>query len=810
MERESKTETRAIERFELLRRLGAGAMGVVYEARDRERDRIVALKTLPIAESDALFRFKREFRTLADISHPNLVNLYELFIEPDQSFFTMEKVDGASFIDHVRGGAAKIGDLDTIIHEPAPISEPARPRLGDDTLLQAEPAPDDRTGEPTVLGSTTPETSTPIGDRVHAGGLDLERLRAALRQLVEGVAALHAAGKLHRDLKPSNVMVDADGRVVILDFGLAVERHGPGSKLGDELTGTAAYMAPEQVAGATSPASDWYAVGVMLYEALTGRLPFTGTMIQVLMRKRDEDPIPPEQLAPDIPEDLARLCGRLLRRDPEQRPDAEELLAALGGQDSGLFDRSLEHALVGREHHLAALDDAFATVGEGEAVSVYVHGPSGTGKSSLIEAYLAQRAADVVILRGRCYVHESVPYKALDGVIDSLRRFLAERPADEARAILPRSCEALAQLFPVMRGALENLLGRKLEAPPGLDRLELRRRAFQALREFLARLGDRRRVIIYIDDLQWADGDSALLLEELLRPPDPPTILMIASFRSEEVAHQPFLGTLLSHAGTRTCRALSVGPLTERQVQDLVLRLLDDIPAARVFIPTIIREASGSPFLAEQLATYVLTGDDVAATGVSMAEMLHARVRGQPRGAEALLDTLAVAAHPLPAAVAAAAAAVKGDERPLVKSLVNSKLLRVSGAEEHLELYHDRLRETLAARLDPMAARDIHGRVAAAMEAHGLDDPEALYGHHRGAGNSERAAHYAERAALKASEALAFDQAAQFFKIALSAHDEADTGEFARRGQLEIGLADALANAGHCREAALAYQRAAE
>ncbi|MCA9659570.1 MAG: AAA family ATPase, partial [Myxococcales bacterium] len=443
---------------------------------------------------------------------------------------------------------------------------------------------------------------------------------------------------------------------------------------------------------------------------------------------------------------------------------------------------------------------------------------SGTGKTALVRAFLeAQRAdPDLVVLPSRCYVHESVPYKALDGVVDRLSRLLVSLPEEEARVLLPRDISSLARLFPVMSTVVEALLDRPPPTRQSFDRLDIRRRAFASLRDLLTRLADRRPVIIYIDDLQWADADSAILLEELLRPPEPPPLLLLATFRSEELDKKPFLRDLLAATGTPTRKAVAVTPLTERQIRDLVDRLLSAVPEARAFAPTIAREAAGSPFLAEQLATYVLQGDDVGATGVGLSEVLNARIAQQPDGARPLLRTLAVAAHPLPSNVAAAAAGLAGDERPLVKSLVNARLLRRSGADEHLETYHDRIRETLAASLELEAARRTHLKIAAAMERHGLDDPEALFGHYRGAGDKIKAALYADRAAAKASDALAFDQAAQFYQYALELTpsdgdlpEESATHSRLSKARLERGLGDALANAGRCKEAAAAYLRAA-
>ena len=217
---------RETERFDIRRRLGAGGMGIVYEALDKQRGAAVALKTLKRLDAAMLYRFKREFRFLADVVHPNLVQLYELFSAGDEWFFTMELIDGVSFLDHVRPGdavatSASRGSTASLDSAPVPGTEPAG---------------------------------------VRRGTVDLERLRPALLQLARGVAALHRAGRLHRDLKPSNVLVDREGRVVICDFGLVTDL---GERVNDSqlhVVGTAAYMAPEQATGgALTVATDWSA-----------------------------------------------------------------------------------------------------------------------------------------------------------------------------------------------------------------------------------------------------------------------------------------------------------------------------------------------------------------------------------------------------------------------------------------------------------------------------------------------------------------------------------------------------------------------
>ena len=794
-------------RFRIRGRLGAGSMGIVYEAHDRERDEIVALKTLLNAEANALYRFKREFRALADIHHRNLVALHELWVDEQQCFFTMERVVGCTFLEYVRPEHG--------------------PSIDDPTFEGFDPEND--TGELTGTHAPAPRLAAP-----GPGTVDLTRLRSALGQLADGVVALHQAGIVHRDLKPGNVMVNEEGRVVILDFGLATELTKPLAPGGaqehedDGLTGTAAYMAPEQVThGRGVAASDWYAVGVMLYEALSGTRPYTGALLAVLLAKRTHDPPPLAQVAPDAPHDLTLLCEMLMRRDPDARPDDAEVLRLLGrvGPDagasgSGAIPRGSEATtLVGRVAHLQALRDAFAATARGQAVSMYVHGPSGTGKSALVRGFLAELSAQdprPVILSGRCHLRESVPYKALDPVVDSLSRFLVAMPEDQARVLMPRDLWALARLFPVMQTVVDELHGRG-PAAVVIDQVELRRRAFAALRDLLGRLADRRRVVITIDDLQWADADSVTLLEGLLRPPDAPALLLIASFRSEEIEHQAFLRELLAHTGTPARRGLAVGPLAPGEVRRLLFDLLGDPEAALPFIDTIVRESAGSPFLAEQLAHYVSHEPGVGATGIGLAEVIDAQIRRQAPEARPLLDLLAVAAHPIRPAVAFRAAGLGGDERPLVNSLRTAKLVRLTAGRDQLELYHDRIRETLAAQVGPDRRPAIHRALAEALVASGADDPEVLFVHHHAAGQLEAARSAAVRAALKAAGALAFDQCAQFYRRALDLGDDlrhtpgphTDTASVTSRARLEEGLADALANAGRCEPAAAAYQRAA-
>ena len=216
-------------------------MGVVYEAHDRETDKVVALKVLTRAEASHISRFKNEFRSLADVSHPNLVSLYEFMSDGQYWFFTMELVQGVNFLEYVRQGyhAKHVQSSRTPTLRKTP--------KGSDDELWADHEAETRqldfvpALEP-VEGSVEPPPETSLSK----SKLDLSRLNIAIRQLAEGLHGLHETGKLHRDIKPSNVLVTKEGRVVILDFGLVAEVEGKEPYDSATLAGTPDYMSPEQ------------------------------------------------------------------------------------------------------------------------------------------------------------------------------------------------------------------------------------------------------------------------------------------------------------------------------------------------------------------------------------------------------------------------------------------------------------------------------------------------------------------------------------------------------------------------------------
>jgi tetratricopeptide (TPR) repeat protein len=345
----------------------------------------------------------------------------------------------------------------------------------------------------------------------------------------------------------------------------------------------------------------------------------------------------------------------------------------------------------------------------------------------------------------------------------------------------------------------------------------LRRRAFQALRDLLGRLGDLRPLVMTIDDLQWGDADSAVLLSELLRPPDAPRFLLLGGYRSEDAATSPLLRALLHvQAGGGSSidrRVLALSALEPAEAVELALGLLDhEGPHVHAHAVAIARESGGNPFFVAELVQYVQADTSLLdhvpnANEVAFDEVLWSRIERLPEEARRLLEVVAVSGRPLGHAEASRAAELGEGERAAFTLLRSGQLIRTTGpAEREVETYHDRVREAVAGHIPPFALEGHHRRLGLVLELSGRTDPEVLAVHFEGAGELERARNYYADAAAQAAGALAFDRAAKLYCRALGLNPRDD----AQANRLRIGLGDALANAGRGPEAAREYLKASD
>ena len=775
-------------RYEVIRRLGKGSFGVVFEVYDRLRQERVALKTLRIVDGDSVYYLKKEFRTVADINHKNLLSLYELAVSEGLWFFTMELVEKTDFIGFIRGSP-----LDSVHHENSECWNKTTVRDRDSSQLDA------------LLETSTEARPAPL----RAPPPDEDKLRVALSQVVRGTMALHRAGVVHRDIKPSNILSTCDGVIKIADFGLSVRRTFERDLGG--LAGTPGYIAPECVTTSkVTPASDWYSIGVILYEVFTGRLPYKGGGRSLVTNAVIGQAPHVRQLVPDAPGDLSALCMELIARSPSKRPTGEEILRRLdtGGPSRALVRASASvtgEQLIGRAEELEVLRRAGEAARGGSTVVLRLLGRPGVGKSALVDHFLRGCEADdqTVVLRGRCFERESVPYRAVDSLMDSLSSYLCSLDTSTLAALTPREVLPLVRVFPVM-GRVEALTAASSDRIDVPDRQELRRRAFCGLRELLCRLTDLFPVILWLDDLQWSDRDSAALLAELFSPPDPPRLLLIASYRHIGRGLSPELDhALASTSVAGRVEQVELGNLAPEDAYRLSRARMGP-EASDEMVEAVAREAEGNPFFIIMLAAHQLEQGAPLDEHLTLEQVIESRVRSLTPEARRLLSIASLSCRqPLPLAVAREAAGLETGLSEAQVQLRARLMLNswVGDSGEALQLSHDRIREGVIAGLSAEERRDHHLRLARALEACAPPDPEALASHLVEAGEGESAAQALVLAAGLAAEKLAFDRAAHLYGQALK------LGElrWSEERRLRVLHGDALRNAGRGPEAAREY-----
>jgi hypothetical protein len=706
-----RAEFAGTERFEIVRKLGEGASGAVYEARDLRDSSAVALKVLRATDPDAIYRFKREFRLLSGILHPNLARLDELVAAGDRFFIVMELVRGVPFDEYVAGS--------------------------------------------------------------------LERLRAALPELARGLFRIHSAGKVHRDVKPSNVLVERGGRVVLLDFGLLIEES---RDVDTAVAGTPRYMAPERFgAGGLRESSDWYSVGVMLYEALTGSPP-----------KGSSGTPRPSAVKAGVPPDLDALCMELLDPDPDQRPKGPDILERLAaGREA--WEAPPADGFVGRRRELDRIGSALESVFGGRPSVLVLHGAPGVGKTALLgraRELLSARHPGLVWLEGKCREGESVPYKALDGAIDALVGFLLSLPVEARRAMLPRDGAELVRQFPVCA----KLFGAGPEARGD------RRAALSALRELVGRVADVHPVVIALDDLQWGDADSATVLDEMLRAPKAPLVLYLGACREGERGARDLLSALGEGSSHREW-AFDAVRVDALDGEDAVALAREVAGTSEVDVARAVRESGGNPLFLRELV--LLGRDRPGGAAPTLSRTILERVDRLGEEARRFLTAAAVADAPESPATLCRAAGTRGESRALVAMLRAAQLVR---AREHdgettVECYHDRIREVLAAVLTDDERQKLHRDLARALSELPGGPAERIARHYAAAGDHDAATEYAVTAGRRAAASFAFDHAIELFRLAID-FSEARGGA---RWEVRRDLGDVLATSGRGNDAADAY-----
>ncbi|MDQ3486073.1 MAG: protein kinase [Actinomycetota bacterium] len=762
--------------------IGEGARKRVYRAYDKRLDRQVALSLIKTDGLDeaGVARVGREARAMGRLGdHARIVTVYDVAEDDDGTPYIVSR--------YLPGG-----DLEALL------------RRSDGHRL-------------------------PMVDAVRVA----DQVAAALEHA-------HAHDVVHRDVKPGNVWLEADGSASLGDFGLAVALDRSYLTIEPMIVGTAAYLAPEQaMGGALDTRSDLYGLGAVLYELVTGRPPFVGDdAVTLISQHLHTPPVAPSWHNPDVPGQLEALILRLLAKSPDDRlPDATAVRAALavtaatlmGGAEPGGGDavavganplnRLAAGVFVGREAEVVAIrrtcDDALG----GRGRLVLVAGEPGIGKTRTAEeitTYAGIRGAQV--LWGRCYEGDGAP--AYWPWVQVLRAFVHDRDPEDLRVELGTGGAVIAQVVPEIRDRLPDL-----GPAPALSPEQARFALFDAVHSFMKNAAQRQPLVLVLDDLHWADEPSLLLLRYLVSELAVGRILIIGTYRDVAVGrHHPLAATLADlHRHGVTQRVVLRG-LSVDDVDRYIEIALGRSPLTSL-VEAVHRETEGNPFFLSEVVRLLaaegrLDEPNRARWGMtipqSVREVIGRRLELLTTRCNKVLALAAVVGREFSLEVLG-----RVDEQPLDEVLdaldeaIGAQLVEETDRPSQYRFSHALIRETLYEELALSRRVLVHRRIGVALEALYADrePPLAELAHHFSkavsGGDVDKAVGYADRAASRADGALAYEEAARLFALALQDLELAATPEPGRRSELLMAMGRAHKRASQVDQARGAFRDAA-
>ena len=757
-------------RYAVLKKLGEGGKGVVYKARDTVLNRIVAVKMLKSAAlgAAASSRFIREAQAVAKLNHPNIVSIYDIGKEDEKQFFVLEFVDGMSLRD---------------------------------------------------LMATYPE-----------GKCDIQTVLRTGIDICKALEYAHSQGVLHRDVKPENVLITQDGIAKLMDFGLAKMVGKPGITQEGVIVGTVAYVAPEIALGKGADArSDLYSFGAVLYEIVTGKPPFPGEdPVKIIFSHIHDYPVSPSRLNSKVPQALAECIMKLLEKEPGNRfQTVGDLLEVLREITEG-FLREVhvpsrqprvivpssrptavrEIHLIDRVEEMDVLREAVDRAVRGEGGIVFLYGEAGIGKTRLareLGAYARLRGMQV--LSGRCPASFRIdgisPYVLWKEAIKNYLEFCTPQQLYSVIGLYPGE---ISKLVPELEQRL-----RTIPLPLPLSPEHERDRLFEAVSQFITNISKATPLLVVLDDLQWTDQSSLLLLHYLTRGVYKESLLLLGAYRDTYVDEQHPLSFVLTELNReRLLQSVSLKRLTFDDVSEMIKRLLEQEDVPRDFCELVYDKTQGNPLFVEEVMKSLKEEEVIyrekdkwKIKQISRIEFPKT-VKGVIRKRLGRLDdecqnVLTLASFVGKDFTFEALCRVTGIEEDklleLMEKMLKTGLIkqRVIRGEDVCSFADIIIRDVVHEEVSPLRHRKLHNVVGCALEkvyAKKIDEHLGeLALHFLESGDKEKALGYFLKAGEKAAKVYANSEAASYFQSAHKLLEEKE-GELEERGRVLEKLGD--------------------